>query len=78
MTQKTLRHITPTFEVTASIENNETVSAEIKKLLQTEVGFNYPYHNPWEHYQSLDNPHPRTNNVYTGFDFTPSKALDCI
>ncbi len=75
MTKKTLRHSTPTFEVTASTENNEPVCVEIKELPQTEVSFNYPHHNPREHYQSLDNAHRISNNVSTIFDFTPSKVF---
>lgn len=66
-------HINPTYD-TASIQDNEPQYMEIEGFQQPDVGFPNPHFNPEEHYQSLDNAHGRSDDVYMGLDYSQSEV----
>ena len=60
-------HTNPTYDA-ASIQE------EPQYMEIADVGFRNPHFEPGDHYQSLHNAQFRSDNVYTGLDFSQSEV----
>ena len=67
-------HTNPTFDDTASIQDNERVYEEVGDMQLPDVGLQNPHFDPGNHYQSLDYAQRGNDSVYMGLDNTQSEV----
>ena len=72
--EENMGHNNPTYDDTASIQENERVYEEIGAVQLRDVGFHNPHFDPGSHYQSLDNTQRGNDSVYMGLDNTQSEV----